>query len=222
MTILLDSASVEDAAAAARLGYVGGFTTNPLLMARETGEPLARFVRLLQAFTRGPAFYQPAGPSPEAMAAEARAAADLEPGRVVVKLPATADGAGLAAALAGEGVRCALTAAYAPAQALLAHETGCAWVIPYVDRATRQGIDGLALVETFASTLALLQSTTRVLAASLKSPDQLVGAVLRGSRDVTAPLDVLLALAEHPLSQAAAREFAAAASASSDASPAEG
>ena len=211
MTILLDSASLDDAAAAARLAYVGGFTTNPLLMARETGEPLAHFARLLKAFPRGPAFYQPAGPSPEALTAEARAAAHLEPDRVVVKLPATADGVAAAATLVAEGVRCALTAAYAPAHALLAHETGCAWVIPYVDRATRQGVDGLALVAALEATLARLQSTTRVLAASLKTPAQLVEAVLRGGRDVTAPLAVLHALPDHPLSGAAAHEFATAA-----------
>jgi len=33
MAILLDSASVDDAAAAAELGFVHGITTNPALMA---------------------------------------------------------------------------------------------------------------------------------------------------------------------------------------------
>ena len=36
MAILLDSASLDDAAAAAKLGFVSGITTNPALMARET------------------------------------------------------------------------------------------------------------------------------------------------------------------------------------------
>lgn len=41
MAILLDSASLDEAAAAAKLGSVCGITTNPPLMARETGAPLA-------------------------------------------------------------------------------------------------------------------------------------------------------------------------------------
>ena len=53
MAILLDSASLDDAAAAAKLGFVRGITTNPALMARETKEPLAHLARLLEAFPGG-------------------------------------------------------------------------------------------------------------------------------------------------------------------------
>lgn len=53
MTILLDSASVDDALAAAELGFVGGVTTNPTLMARETAEPLTQIGRLPRSFLWG-------------------------------------------------------------------------------------------------------------------------------------------------------------------------
>ena len=130
MAVLLDSASVDDAAAAAELGFVHGITTNPALMARETSEPLAHLGRLLAAFPGGPICYQPTRTSYSDMGDEARAAAALAPDRVVVKLPATFDAIRLAASLADGGIRCALTAVYSPAQALLAHEAGCVWVHP--------------------------------------------------------------------------------------------
>ena len=41
MAILLDSASLDDAAAAAGLGFVRGITRNPALMAKETKEARA-------------------------------------------------------------------------------------------------------------------------------------------------------------------------------------
>jgi transaldolase len=208
MAILLDSASLDDAHAAARLGFVSGMTTNPILMARETREPLAHLKRLLTAFPNGPVFYQPTRTAYEQMEKETRAAAALAPERVVAKLPATLEAVGLAAALTGEGTRCALTAVYTPAQALLAHETGCVWIIPYVDRAARHSAS--RVVDDLAAILARLQSSTRILAASLKSPVQVVDAILRGSHDVTAPLDVLRALAAHPLTESAVTEFAAA------------
>jgi len=211
VAILIDSASPEDAAAAAGLGFVHGFTTNPTLMARVTTEPLPHFERLLAAFPHGPAFYQPAGATVAETTAEARAASSLAPDRVVIKLGATPEGVRAAAELRGGDVRCALTAAYAPAQALVAHEAGCDWVIPYVDRADRQSVGGLALVESFAAVLSRLQSRTHVLAASLKSAEQVVAAILHGAHDVTAPLEVLRGLPAHPLSDAAMREFAAAA-----------
>jgi transaldolase len=207
VAIFVDSAGVADLTEAASLGYVRGFTTNPALMARATADPLQHFARLLSALPEGPAFYQPIHTTGADAHDEARAAAALAPDRVVIKLGATATGARLAAALTAHGVRCALTAAFAPGQALVAHETGCAWVIPYVDRADRQRVGGLELVASFAGVLARAGSTTRVLAASLKTSTQLADAVLAGAHDVTAPLAVLHALPEHPLSAAAMREF---------------
>ena len=207
MAILLDSASVDDAAAAAGLGFVHGITTNPALMARETKEPLAHLQRLLAAFPSGPICYQPTRTSYADMNDEARAAAALAPDRVVAKLPATLDAVTLAAALRDDGIRCALTAVYSPAQALLAHEVGCVWIIPYVDRAARHSAG--TVVEELAAILACLRSSTRILAASLKSAPQVVDSILHGSHDITAPLEVLRSLPAHPLTESAVREFAA-------------
>ena len=207
MAVLLDSASVDDAAAAAELGFVHGITTNPTLMARETTEPLSHLGRLLTAFPRGPVCYQPTSSSFSDISEEARAAAALAPDRVVIKLPATLDAIRVAAALVEDGIRCALTAVYSPAQALLAHEVGCVWVIPYVDRAARQSVGGLVVVESLAAILERLQSSTRILAASLKSGPQVVESILHGAHDITAPLEVLVSLPAHPLTESAVREF---------------
>jgi transaldolase len=210
MAVLLDSASLDDATAAAGLGFVRGITTNPALMARETREPLAHLLRVLAAFPRGPVCYQPTRTSYAEMLDEARSAAALAPERVVAKLPATLDAVKLAAGLVDDGIRCALTAVYSPAQALLAHEVGCTWIIPYVDRAARHSTGGLEVVDALAAVLARLQSSTRILAASLKSPTQVVDAILHGAHDVTAPLEVLRSLPAHPLTESAVRDFAAA------------
>jgi transaldolase len=207
MAILLDSASLDDAAAAAKLGFVRGITTNPALMARETKEPLAHLARLLEAFPEGPICYQPTRSSYEEMAEQARTASALAPGRVVAKLPATLEAVTLATELLKDGIPSALTAVYSPAQALLAHEAGCTWIIPYVDRAARHSA-GAVVVEQ-AAILEQLDSATRILAASLKTAPQVVESILDGAHDITAPLDVLRALPAHPLTESAVREFAA-------------
>ena len=207
MAILLDSASLDDAAAAAKLGFVRGITTNPALMARETTEPLAHLARLLEAFPEGPICYQPTRSSHEEMNEQARTASALAPGRVVAKLPATLEAITLATELLRDGIPSALTAVYSPAQALLAHEAGCTWIIPYVDRAARHSA-GAVVVEQ-AAILEQLDSATRILAASLKTAPQVVESILDGAHDITAPLDVLRALPAHPLTESAVREFAA-------------
>ena len=207
MAILLDSASLDDAAAAAKLGFVRGITTNPALMARETKEPLAHLARLLEAFPEGPICYQPTRSSYEEMDDQARAASALAPDRVIAKLPATLEAITLATELLKDGIPSALTAVYSPAQALLAHEAGCTWIIPYVDRAARHSA-GAVVVEQ-AAILEQVDSATRILAASLKTAPQVVESILDGAHDITAPLDVLRALPAHPLTESAVREFAA-------------
>ena len=207
MAILLDSASLDDAAAAAKLGFVRGITTNPALMARETKEPLAHLTRLLEAFPEGPVCYQPTRSSYEELNEQARTASALAPDRVVAKLPATLEAITLATELLKDGIPSALTAVYSPAQALLAHEAGCTWIIPYVDRAARHSA-GAVVVEQ-AALLEQVDSATRILAASLKTAQQVVESILDGAHDITAPLDVLRALPAHPLTESAVREFAA-------------
>jgi transaldolase len=207
MAILLDSASLDDAAAAAKLGFVRGITTNPALMARETKEPLAHLARLLEAFPEGPICYQPTRSSYAEMDDQARAASALAPDRVIAKLPATLEAITLATELLKDGIPSALTAVYSPAQALLAHEAGCTWIIPYVDRAARHSA-GAVVVEQ-AALLEQVDSATRILAASLKTAPQVVESILDGAHDITAPLDVLRALPAHPLTESAVREFAA-------------
>ena len=207
MAILLDSASLDDAAAAARLGFVRGITTNPALTARETKEPLAHLARLLETFPEGPICYQPTCSTYDEMNEQARSAAALAPDRVVAKLPATLEAITLATELKKEGIRSALTAVYSPAQALLAHEAGCVWIIPYVDRAARHSAGAVVMEQ--AAILDQLDSSTRILAASLKTATQVVEAVLDGAHDITAPLEVLRGLPAHPLTESAVREFAA-------------
>ncbi len=81
------------------------------------------------------------------------------------------------------------------------------WIIPYVDRAARHSAGAVVLDQ--AAVLEQLDSSTRILAASLKSAAQVVEALLDGAHDITAPLDVLRALPAHPLTESAVREFAA-------------
>ena len=56
-----------------------------------------------------------------------------------------------------------------------------------------------------------LGSPTGILAASIKTPEQAVAALLSGARAISAPLAVLQAMAHDPLTESAVEEFAAAA-----------
>ena len=207
--IFLDSADAGDARRAAQLAYVRGITTNPKLMAESGRQPLEQLEALLDAFPDGPVFFQPS--SPEAATAELAGALRLDVHRVVAKLPAQAPMFALGTDLARDGISVAYTAVYSPAQALVAASAEATWVIPYVDRAARLRPDS-PVVAAIADVLRAAGSSVRVLAASIKSPQQAVESVIQGAHAMTAGLAVLEALAHDPLTESAVDEFARASS----------
>jgi transaldolase len=204
MTIYLDSADTADARAAAELGFVRGITTNPRLMRAVTSDPLARAAELL-ATTEFPQFcYQPCGAYDD-MLDEAMSAWSLDRARVTIKLPATQAGAALAAKVIDRGAPVALTAAQTSNSMIVAEALGAVAVIPYVDRALRDPRIDNDIVRALA---AARRGTTRIIAASVKNIGQFAQAYADGADVVSAPLDVLTELLNHPAALEAEHDFA--------------
>jgi len=208
MALFVDSAKADEVRRAVALGFVAGVTTNPSLLA-EAGRRGLDVLGDLLGITGGPVFYQVTADTVSGRAEQAYAAARVAPARVVVKIPATTENLALTSRLAADGIACCVTAVSHPAQAYLSGLAGAHYSVPYVNRLTRQAGDGIAVVRGCA---AMLKGTsTRLLAASLKSVDEVVAALQAGADDVTLPLSLLLTLGDHPLSQKAIDEFAVAA-----------
>jgi transaldolase len=211
MAIFVDSARVDEVRRAMGLGYVRGVTTNPTLMAQVDGNPRDVIERLC-GIGSGPVFYQLTGATIEEREREGREFHSICPDRVVLKVPATTENMTLVANLSGtEGGRgaipCAVTALFAAHQAYVACEAGARYLIPYVNRATRLMGDGPGLVGDIADVLAEVGAEAEILAASIKSPAEAVETVLAGAHHLTLPLDTILALGDHPLSDAAIEAF---------------
>ena len=102
----------------------------------------------------------------------------------------------------------ALTAVFSAAQTYLACEANARYIIPYVNRTTHLCGDGLALVYQMASIVERVGSGTEIVAASLKTPAEVVEAILNGAYHVTIPLPLIEEMAEHKLSALAIEEFA--------------
>ena len=204
MGVYLDSANPDDARRAEQLGYVDAITTNPTLIAR-TGRPGLEVLAELVEIFGGHVFYQVTAPSVEGRYDQAWEAHEVRPDKVVVKIPASVENLTMAARLIDSGIECAITAVYSPAQAYLAAQVEATFAIPYVNRITRQLGNGLAVVRDVAQILRGTQ--TAVLAASLKTVDEVVATLLAGAQHVTIPLELILAMGEHELSRQAIEEF---------------
>jgi transaldolase len=204
--LMLDSASLRDVEQISALGLVSGITTNPTLLRKE-GKPPLEQLRNLLSVSEVPIFFQPTDPATQAARVQLERARDLDPGRVRAKLPLSDAYLPLVREASDDVSPFAVTAVYSLGQAITASQYGAGWIIPYVDRALRLLEEGHGLVARLRALLDRMQSPTRILAASVKSPEQAVSSLLDGADLLTLPASVLSALHRHPLTDAAVEEF---------------
>ncbi|MBM3136976.1 MAG: transaldolase [Chloroflexi bacterium] len=203
MQLLLDSAVLDEARQAAEWGWVNGATTNPTLLAK-SGLPPAETLKELGKLFKGQIFYQLTGDSVERMKQEAGLASDILGEQLVLKIPATELGFRAAVQLSGK-YTVAITSLYKPAQALAAHAAGARYALYYHNRAKRLLPDGADIASRLIQALA--GTDTEVVAASLKSPEELIESRMAGVPILSAPLNVLAALPNNEHSDAAVEEF---------------
>ena len=204
MSLYLDSAILEEATAAANSGWVYGITTNPTILAK-SGFPAEETLKKLSTLPVEEIYCQVEASTLPEMLEQANRAREILGEKLVVKIPPTKIGFQFAAQISEKQKTC-ITAIFSPAQALVARETGADYIAIYVNRATRLLGDGNLLVRE--SRKVLEGSKTEILAASLKCPEEVVGAVLAGAQHLTLPFDVLEQISAHPLSDEAVKDFA--------------
>ena len=206
MALFLDSAQLDEARRASTLGFIVGATTNPGLLARAGHADALKALKALCPLFPGTVFYQLLGHTPREMEAEAEAFLSLAE-NIGLKIPCTADGLAYAAQVSAR-VTVAMTGVFTPAQAYLSAQAGAEYVIPYVNRVTRFTGDGPGLIGQIA---AILDPTDcEILAAGIKSPAEAVDTLLAGAHHVSLPLDVILGMAQNPLTEKAVADFEAA------------
>jgi len=210
MSLMLDSALLEDARASAALGLAqGGITTNPTLLAK-AGQPAEIVIPALCDAHPGTIFHQLAAPSVAEREAEAWHFLALRPGRIGLKIPCTLENLALAKRMADAGAVVGITAIFSPAQVYLAMQAGADLIFPYVNRSTRLMGDGLGLIRQMRAVVDAEGSGLEIAAASIKTPEEAVETILAGAHHLTLSLAVIQAMGEHPLSQQTIAEFNAA------------
>jgi transaldolase len=207
MAIFLDSANPQHAADAFPLGFLAGVTTNPALLAAQGGDPM-NTIRQVAEHSSGLIFYQPLAESLEAMEEEMRRVHVFLGERLVAKIPCCPAGFELVARLQDD-MPCAMTAVFSAGQVFAAACAGVRYALPYLNRMTRLGGDGAAVVERMAEIAST--SDLELVVASIKSVDEMELAILAGADHVTLPFAVIQEIIDHPLSRQAIADFAAAA-----------
>jgi transaldolase len=117
----------------------------------------------------GLVFIQPGAIRENEMLQEARAYIEVEPDRVIPKIPMTQAGMRVARSLKAQGQRVAFTAVTSIAQAFCAAMIQADFLIPYYNRLARSGVDASERIAQIAHILHSQQLPSRILVASIKS-----------------------------------------------------
>ena len=205
MKIFLDTASLKEIREGAALGLVDGVTTNPSLLAKESGEP-EEILRQICATVDGPISAEVVATEFEGMMREGRHWAGVHK-NIVVKCPCTWDGLKATRALTSEGHRVNVTLIFSPTQALLAAKAGAKFVSPFVGRLDDIATPGMELVADIVQILDNYDYDCEVLAASLRHPMHVVEAARVGSHIGTMPYGVFTSLLKHPLTDIGLKKF---------------
>lgn len=206
MKFFLDTANLHDLKRAQAWGIIDGVTTNPSLIAKE-GVPLEDQIRRICELIDGDVSAPVLSPDKDGMIAEARSLAKLG-SNVVVKVPVTPEGLAAVHALAQEGIRTNVTLCFTPAQALLAAKAGAYLVSPFFARVEDIGGSGPQLIADIAQIYRDYDFPTKILAASIRSGQQLIQAAKAGAHIATMPLALIESLYTHPLTDKALEQFA--------------
>ncbi|HWR05008.1 MAG TPA: fructose-6-phosphate aldolase, partial [Humidesulfovibrio sp.] len=205
MKIFLDSANIEHIRQAKALGALEGVTTNPSLLSKEKGD-WKKIVRQICKETDGPVSVEVIAADAQGMLAEARDLVKIAP-NVVVKVPLTLEGLKAISELHQRGVETNATLVFSPNQALLAAKAGATFVSPFVGRLDDIGQDGMQVIQDIMTIFRNYDLPTQVLAASIRHTSHFFQAALLGADAATIPLNVLLDLTKHPMTDIGLAKF---------------
>jgi len=205
MKIFLDTASLKEIREGVALGVVDGITTNPSLLAKESGDPEEILLEICRTVD-GPISAEVVATDAEGMVREGRHWAGLHK-NIVVKCPCTAEGLKATKVLSGDGHRVNMTLIFSSTQALLAAKAGASYVSPFVGRLDDISTPGMELVGDIVGIFRNYEFRCEVLAASLRHSMHVVEAARLGAHIGTMPFPVFAGLLRHPLTDIGLKRF---------------
>jgi transaldolase len=205
MKLFVDTGSIKEIEAVAALGILDGVTTNPSLLAKESGDFRANLKKICD-IVKGPVSGEVTATDFAGMMREGHDIAKID-AHMVVKVPLTRDGVKACKALSDEGIPVNVTLVFSPAQALLAAKAGATFVSPFVGRLDDIATSGMELIRDIVDIYRNYDYKAEVLVASCRHPMHIVEAARIGADICTCPPAVIDALYNHPLTSSGLEKF---------------
>lgn len=209
MKFFIDTANLAQIKEAHELGILDGVTTNPSLMAKEgiKGETaIMEHYRTICEMVDGDISAEVISTDFAGIVEEGKKLAAIHP-NIVVKVPMIKDGIKAIKWFTQNGIRTNCTLVFSAGQAILAAKAGATYLSPFIGRLDDSNWDGVDLIAQIAQIYGVQGFKTQILAASIRTPLHIVKCAEAGADVCTCPLDSILGLLKHPLTDIGLAKF---------------
>jgi transaldolase len=209
MKFFIDTANLDQIREANALGILDGVTTNPSLMAKEGirgTEAIEHHYKTICELVDGDVSAEVLSTDFDGIVAEGKRLASLH-SNIVVKVPMIKDGIKAIKWFSSNGIRTNCTLIFSAGQAILAAKAGASYVSPFIGRIDDSNWDGMELISQLSHIYSVQNFRTEILAASIRSALHIVKAAEAGADICTCPLDSILGLLKHPLTDIGLAKF---------------
>lgn len=209
MKFFIDTANLAQIKEAHELGILDGVTTNPSLMAKEGikgEEAINNHYKAICEVVDGDVSAEVLSTDFKTIVEEGKKLAAIHP-NIVVKVPMIKDGVKALKWFTDNGIRTNCTLVFSAGQAILAAKAGASYVSPFIGRIDDSNWDGVELIAQISQIYSVQGYKTEILAASIRSALHIVKCAEVGADVCTCPLESILGLLKHPLTDIGLAKF---------------
>ncbi len=209
MKFFIDTANLAQIKEAHELGILDGVTTNPSLMAKEGvkgKEAVMQHYKTICEMVDGDISAEVISTDFDGMIAEGKELVKIHK-NIVVKVPMIKDGIKAIKWFTENGIKTNCTLVFSAGQAILAAKAGATYVSPFIGRIDDGGWDGIDLIHQIRQIFSVQGFNTEILAASIRNPNHIIKCAEAGADVCTCPLDSILGLLKHPLTDIGLAKF---------------
>jgi transaldolase len=209
MKFFIDTANLDQIREANELGILDGVTTNPSLMAKEGikgTDAIAAHYKTICEIVDGDISAEVLSTDFKSIVEEGKKLAAIHP-NIIVKVPMIKDGVKALKWFTDNGIKTNCTLVFSAGQAILAAKAGATYVSPFIGRIDDSSWDGVELIAQIAHIYNVQGFETEILAASIRSALHIVKCAEAGADVCTCPLEPILGLLKHPLTDIGLAKF---------------
>jgi len=210
MKFFIDTANLAQIREAQDLGILDGVTTNPSLMAKEgikgKDAVFQHYKTICEIVPNGDISAEVVSTDFDGIIREGKELAAIHK-NIIVKVPMIKEGVKAIKWFTDNGIATNCTLIFSAGQAILAAKAGAKYVSPFIGRIDDSGWDGMELIHQMRQIYDVQGFKSEILAASIRYPNHIIKCAEAGANVCTCPLDSILGLLKHPLTDIGLAKF---------------